>query len=64
MFPTVSSSTVFSSLHADDIAGIQSIYATATASAAVPEPGTIVLFGIGIFLVFGYGCRRRKLSTK
>lgn len=47
MAPYVSSSAVYSGLHADDIAGIQSIYGSSS-TAPVPEPSTIILLGIGL----------------
>ncbi len=49
-------------LMADDIAGIIALYGAAIEP--IPEPCTMTLLGIGIFGMFGYGWRRRKLSTK
>ena len=45
-------------LLADDIAGAQSIYGPAVT--AVPEPRAIMLLGIGVLGMLGYGWRRRK----
>lgn len=45
-------------LLADDIAGAQFIYGPAVT--AVPEPRTIMLLGIGVLGMLGYGWRRRK----
>jgi hypothetical protein len=48
-------------LLADDIAGAQFIYGPAVT--AVPEPRTIMLLGIGVLGMLGYGWRRRKLLS-
>lgn len=45
-------------LLADDIAGAKFIYGPAVT--AVPEPRTIMLLGIGVLGMLGYGWRRRK----
>lgn len=47
-------------LLADDIAGAIALYGTASIE-PIPEPSTIVLFGIGILVMIGYGWRRHKL---
>ena len=54
MYATVTADSAFSGLHADDIAGIQALYA------ALPEPGTLVLLGTGLFGLLGYGWRRQR----
>ena len=51
-------SEAFTGLQADDIAGAQFIYGPAVT--AVPEPRTIMLLGIGVLGMLGYGWRRRK----
>lgn len=48
----------FSGLQADDEAGAIFIYGPAVT--AVPEPRTIMLLGIGVLGMLGYGWRRRK----
>lgn len=61
MFPTVTSTTVFSGLHLDDIAGIRSLYSyTSSSVVANPEPGTLGLLGTGLLGLLGYGWQRRK----
>ncbi len=54
MYATVTADTAFTGLHADDIAGIQALYA------ALPEPGTLFLLGTGLFGLLGYGWRRQR----
>ena len=49
-------------LLADDIAGAQSIYGPAVT--AVPEPRAIMLLGIGVLGMLGYGWRRRKQPNR
>ena len=46
----------------DDIAGAQFIYGPAVT--AVPEPRAIMLLGIGVLGMLGYGWRRRKLPNR
>jgi hypothetical protein len=65
MYPTVSTTTVFTGLHADDIAGLRSLYAARIPKAPKaplpnPEPGTFVLLGTGLLGLLFYGCQRRK----
>src|SRR5262249_17770315 len=39
-------------------------YNLATAAAAVPEPASLTLLGMGALVLTGYGWRRRQRSTK
>ncbi|BCO09155.1 hypothetical protein GF1_15310 [Desulfolithobacter dissulfuricans] len=44
----------------DIVAGI---YGVVEVPAPVPEPGTMLLFGSGLFGLVGYNCRSRKQAA-
>ena len=56
MWPFTSPNDVFVRLHPDDVAGINSLYASVT----VPEPSTLLLAGVGLFAL-ALTCRGRLL---